>query len=168
MSADVIDLMTALFGIGAFCAACAGAGYYIGHRAATRTMAQVQAETITATLAAALPAITQRIHVAFQTQRLEVPINALVTVRVPTMEPIVVPVETLPAPTNLDLARRILEHAQLGPRPLAAILGIYPSSAHALIAKLQAEAAAAGRPFEIAADPPDDAGPVNPITTERS
>jgi hypothetical protein len=67
--------------------------------------------------------------------------------------PIYIPVETYPAPTNIELARRLFaELGDIGSRPLADILSIAPSSAHAIRTRLLAEGAGSATATDDKAD----------------
>jgi hypothetical protein len=130
----------ALVGIlGLGMATFAGIGALTGYLVGVRQKADVTADAI----AAALPALAQRIEIAFAVQRISVPVHVAVRAEVADMAPVMIPITTLPAPTNLELARRIVRRVpDIGTRPLADILDIAPSTADAIMDKLRAEAAA--------------------------
>lgn len=122
--------------LGGFTALFTALGWFIGFQAGIRRQAIIAAEA----LLDALPDLAQRIELTFTTQRLEVPVTVTARVQIPAVEPISVPVVTLPAPTNADLALRIVaEVGDIGPRSLARILDIAPSSAHAILERIASE-----------------------------
>ena len=126
--------------IGFVQAAFAVLGYTLGYFMGVSGKADVAASAI----AAALPALVERIELEFETQRVTVPVTVVATAEVAGVAPIYIPIETYPAPTNIELARRIFtELGDIGSRPLADILGIAPSSAHAIRTRLLAEGATA-------------------------
>ena len=113
-------------------------GYVAGYTLGIRGKTAIAADAI----AAALPALVERIELEFETQRVTVPVTVVATAEVAGVPPIYIPVETYPAPTNIELARRIFtELGDIGSRPLADILSIAPSSAHAIRTRLLAEGA---------------------------
>ena len=113
-------------------------GFVLGYWIGVRGRVEVAADAI----AAALPALVERIELEFETQRVTVPVTVVATAEVAGVAPIYIPIETYPAPTNIELARRIFtELGDIGSRPLADILGIAPSSAHAIRTRLLAEGA---------------------------
>jgi len=113
-------------------------GYVAGYTLGIRGKTAIAADAI----AAALPALVERIELEFETQRVTVPVTVVATAEVAGVPPIYIPVETYPAPTNIELARRIFtELGDIGSRPLADILSIAPSSAHVIRTRLLAEGA---------------------------
>jgi hypothetical protein len=131
-----VEIIAFVLVIGGFVTAFTALGWFIGYQYGVRRVA----DTYSQALLDAIPALAQRIELTFRTQRLEVPVTVTARVQVPEVEPISVPVVTLPAPSNLDLAVRILaEVGSVGPRPLARILDIAPPTAHAMLKKIAAE-----------------------------
>ena len=122
--------------IGAVQMAFAALGYGLGYLTGVRAKADVTSDAV----AAALPALVEKIELEFETQRVTVPVTVVATAEISGVPPVYIPVETYPAPTNIELARRIFaELGDIGSRPLADILSIAPSSAHAIRTRLLAE-----------------------------